>query len=231
LEYHCRRYRSCSLRSRRPSRLTPVLACRLLRACSLRWLGVHLLQRDVGSWTADCADNDAGNLRKSSAPRWIVEIVFIDLADGEQGVEPVSAAGILLAQEVVLFDGARRILLSSKRRPISTSARPSPPRSGPPSTTLGNRSRRSVRIDYALIFAASALARGRPLRASRMRSLWRIADEPTHRCAERAPRRTPSAAERTTTLRQGERRGRSIRVVEAWSSLTEHLNLLNSLSS
>ena len=35
----------------------------------------------------------------------IVEVVFVDLPDGEQGVEAILAAGVLTAQELVLSDG------------------------------------------------------------------------------------------------------------------------------
>src|SRR5207302_1982011 len=36
----------------------------------------------------------------------IVEIVFVDFADGEKGVEAIFAAGIFAAQELVLGDGS-----------------------------------------------------------------------------------------------------------------------------
>jgi hypothetical protein len=44
----------------------------------------------------------------------IVKIVLIDLADREERVEAVFAAGIFLAQETVLFDGAAQDLVIVK---------------------------------------------------------------------------------------------------------------------
>src|SRR5258708_26636855 len=44
----------------------------------------------------------------------IVEIVLINLADREERVEAVFAAGIFLAQEAVLFDGAAQDLVIVK---------------------------------------------------------------------------------------------------------------------
>ena len=141
----------------------PFLACRLLRRVfPFAGLGVHLLQRDVGIIGQPIARITMQEIFES-LPRLggIVEIVFIDLADGEQGVEPVSAAGILLAQEVVLFDGAAQNLVVVKapahldhqlgrRHHARVRLR----------RRWGTEVDAPVRIDYALIFAASALARG-----------------------------------------------------------------------
>ena len=53
-------------------------------------------------------------------PRFVAQVFFVDLADGEQRLEPVLAAGILPPQKLVLPDRGVQVFSSGANcRPIS----------------------------------------------------------------------------------------------------------------
>src|ERR1019366_4592242 len=141
----------------------PLLARRLpRRTFHFVGVGVDFLHRGAGIIGQTVARIAMQKVFEDRARLFgIVEIVLVDLANRKERVEAVFAAGIFLAQEAVLFDGAAQNLVVVKAPPHLDHefggryhARVRLRRGGRAEVNA------AVRVDHALVFAASALSNG-----------------------------------------------------------------------
>ncbi len=154
----------------------PLLGCLLRRAFHCVRLGIDFFHRRAGIVSQPVARIAMKKVFEGRARLFgIAEIVLINLADGEERVEAVFAAGIFLAQEAVLFDGAAQDLVI-----VKAAAHLDHEFGGRDHARVrlrrGGRAKvnTAIRVDHTLVFAASTLSSGTAI--ERLPHAFRLAE-------------------------------------------------------